>query len=174
VSTPATSPLVEVRGLTKEFPLGRGLLGGATGTLTAVNAVDLELQKGECLSIVGESGSGKTTLGRCIIRLIEPTSGSIRFRGEDLTTMPPGELRARRRHFQMVFQDPYGSLNPRMTVGKALAEPLRVHGTVARDEVDREVARLLERVGSREPLSARVLGWAAPADRDRSGARSAT
>ena len=140
-------PLVEIRGLTKEFPLGRGVFQGRRSTLRAVDDIDLEIFPGECLSIVGESGSGKTTLGRCMIRLIEPTAGSVSFAGEELTTLRPRELRARRKAFQMVFQDPYGSLNPRMTIGRALAEPLEIHAIVPKQERDREVARLLERVG---------------------------
>jgi len=140
-------PLVEIRGLSKEFSLGGGFFGRGGETLRAVDGIDLDIYPGECLSIVGESGSGKTTLGRSMIRLIEPTAGSVRFAGEELTSLSAGELRARRKGFQMVFQDPYGSLNPRMTIGRALEEPLAIHRIVPSGEREREVARLLERVG---------------------------
>ena len=148
------------------------------GVVHAVREVDLEIRPGECLSIVGESGSGKTTLGRCLIRLVEPDSGSVRFQGEEIVDLPQRELRRRRRAFQMIFQDPYGSLNPRMRVGATLAEPLRVHEVVPRSEIPAEVARPA-RAGrasgrGRRPLSARVLRRSATADRDRAGDRSAT
>ena len=120
-------PLLEIEGLRKEFPVRRGLLGRSLGTVRAVDGVDLAVRRGECLALVGESGSGKTTVARCALRLVEPTAGSVRFDGEDLLALPPRELRRRRRRFQMVFQDPYGSLNPRQRVGSAVGEPLEVH-----------------------------------------------
>jgi oligopeptide transport system ATP-binding protein len=143
-----TTPLLELQALTKEFPLRRGLLQRRGGAVRAVAGVDLAVRRGECLALVGESGSGKTTLGRCAIRLVEPTSGQVRFDGEDLLTLPAEELRRRRRRFQMVFQDPYGSLDPRQRVGSIVAEPLSVHGLVhGRAERESRAAELLESVG---------------------------
>ena len=140
-------PLVEARGIVKEFPVRRGLLQRSTGTLKAVDGVDLRIEEGECLAIVGESGSGKTTLARCLVRLVEPSAGEVRFRGESLYDLDAATLRRRRRDFQIVFQDPYGSLNPRMRVGAILAEPLQVHGLVPRAGRRRRVEELLEMVG---------------------------
>jgi peptide/nickel transport system ATP-binding protein len=146
-SRPAGPALLEARGLTKLFPVRRGLLQRVRGEIRAVDGVDLHVGAGETFGLVGESGSGKTTLGRCLLRLIEPSAGRLRFRGEDLLGLPARELRRRRRHFQMVFQDPYGSLNPRLTVGQTLEEPLAVHGIVPREERGAEVRRLLDLVG---------------------------
>ncbi|MFQ6046646.1 MAG: ABC transporter ATP-binding protein [Gemmatimonadales bacterium] len=131
-------PLVEVRHLVKKFPFESGWLG-KRHSFRAVDGVDLAISRGESLGLVGESGSGKTTLGRAILRLIEPTSGSVRFDGIDVLRLDPPELRGLRRRMQIVFQDPYGSLNPRMRVGAAVREPLEVHklakGGAARDRV---------------------------------------
>ena len=147
-------PLLEARGLVKRYRLGGGLLGALgrgdgrrSGTVRALDGVDLDLDRGECLAVVGESGSGKTTLGRCLLRLIEPSAGRVRFAGEDLLALPARELRQRRRRFQMVFQDPDGSLDPRFTVGRALAEPLAVHGLAARAARPARVEELLRLVG---------------------------
>jgi oligopeptide/dipeptide ABC transporter ATP-binding protein len=123
----AADALLSVEGLRKEYPVRRGLLQRRLGTVHALAGVDLELARGECLALVGESGSGKTTLGRCALRLIEPTAGRVCFDGEDLLALEGRALRARRRRFQMVFQDPYGSLDPRQRVGSIVAEPLGVH-----------------------------------------------
>lgn len=140
-------PLVEIQGLIKEFPVRRGLLQKTVANLRAVDSVDLTIEKGECVALVGESGSGKTTLARCLIQLIEPTAGAVLFRGEDLTTLDGSNLRRRRRDFQMVFQDPYGSLNPRMKVGTILSEPLEVHNLVAKSDRRARVEELLDLVG---------------------------
>jgi oligopeptide transport system ATP-binding protein len=139
--------LLEVRALRKEFPILSGLLRRRIGTVTAVDGVDLDLAPAETLALVGESGSGKTTLGRSILRLIEPTSGQVRLRGEDLLALPPRELRRRRRSIQMVFQDPYGSLNPRLRIGAAIAEPIEVHGLAPKRELAARARRLLDEVG---------------------------
>jgi len=138
-----TAPLLEVRDLVKHFPV-RG--AGKTGAVVhAVSGVSLDLGEGETLGLVGESGCGKSTLGRCILRLIEPTSGEVRFRGRDLLGVRRSGLRELRREMQIVFQDPYASLDPRMTVGAVIKEPLRIH-RVPGDHDDR-VAELLRLVG---------------------------
>lgn len=140
------SPLLEVRALDKRFPLRRGPLGGRRRWLRALDGVDLDVDRGECVAVVGESGSGKTTLARCALRLVEPSAGSVHFDGEDLLALPAGALRRQRRRFQMVFQDPYASLNPRQRIGSILAEPLAAHGLGSRDERRRRVAELLDTV----------------------------
>jgi ABC-type glutathione transport system ATPase component len=139
-------PLVEARGLTVRFPVGGRWLG-ARSWITAVDGVDLELLPGEALGLVGESGSGKTTLGRTLLRLIDPTSGTVRFDGVDLGALGRRELRALRRRMQFVFQDPYRSLNPRLQIRSIIAEPLLLHGLANRAEVSDRVAGLLARVG---------------------------
>jgi oligopeptide/dipeptide ABC transporter ATP-binding protein len=140
-------PLVEARGLVKDFPVRRGLLRRSAATLRAVDHVDLSIEKGECVALVGESGSGKTTLARCLIRLVEPSAGSVLFRGEEIFALSAPDLRRHRRDFQIVFQDPYSSLNPRMTVGRTLSEPLEVHGLVPRAARGDRVRELLDMVG---------------------------
>jgi len=148
VSGPALADgLLEVRALRKEFAILSGFLRRRIGTVTAVDGVDLDLARAETLALVGESGSGKTTLGRSILRLIEPTSGSVRLHGEDLLALGPSALRARRRALQMVFQDPYSSLNPRLRIGAAVAEPIVVHGLAPKRELAEQARRLLEEVG---------------------------
>jgi oligopeptide transport system ATP-binding protein len=120
--------LLEVRNLTKVFPLGESIFGGgAKSAVRAVDDVSLDIHAGETLGLVGESGSGKSTLGRLVLRLIEPTSGSVRFDGRDLLSARTGELRGLRRHMQIIFQDPFGSLDPRMRVEDLIAEPLIIH-----------------------------------------------
>jgi oligopeptide/dipeptide ABC transporter ATP-binding protein len=146
---PSDELLLEVRGLEKRFPLGRGRLRGGP-SVRAVDGVSFWLRPGETLGLVGESGCGKTTTGRAVLRLIEPTAGTIRYRGEDVRAMDRAALRAFRRKAQIVFQDPFGSLNPRLTVAAMLDEVLRVHG-LAGDRGGRRarVVDLLERVGLR-------------------------
>jgi oligopeptide transport system ATP-binding protein len=144
---PSPSPLLEVRGLVKTYPVSKGLLGRTRGVVTAVDGIDLEIAAGETLALVGESGCGKTTTGRCILRLVEPTAGSIRLDGTDVRSLAPGELRRFRRKMQIVFQDPYGSLNPRMTLGAMLEEPLLVHGLGDAEQRRERVIDLLREVG---------------------------
>jgi len=132
----------------KHFPVGGGLFGGRAGVVRAVDGVSFEIRRGETLGLVGESGCGKTTTGRCILQLERPTSGQVFFEGHDLTTLDEDALRPIRRRMQVIFQDPYSSLNPRMTVGQIIAEPLAVHGIVAdRAERARRVRELLSHVG---------------------------
>jgi oligopeptide/dipeptide ABC transporter ATP-binding protein len=139
--------LLDVRNLVKEFSIGRGLFGRDRGSVRAVDGIDLEVRRGETVGLVGESGSGKTTTGRCILRLIEPTSGAVNFRGDNILEFSRGRMREARRDMQIIFQDPYGSLNPRMTVGSIVGEPLAIHRIVPRPERRDRVAHLLRRVG---------------------------
>jgi oligopeptide transport system ATP-binding protein len=125
------APLLQVTNLVKHFQVGGGLFGGRGGLVRAVDGVSFDIRRGETLGLVGESGCGKTTTGRCILQLERPTSGQILFEGRDLTALDEDELRPIRRKMQVIFQDPYSSLNPRMTVGQIIAEPLAVHRIVA-------------------------------------------
>ena len=144
----ATAPLLEVRNLVKHFRVTSGLFGGRSGLIRAVDGVSFELRRGETLGLVGESGCGKTTTGRCILQLERPTSGEVIFEGRDLTKLGDDELRAVRRKVQVIFQDPYSSLNPRMTVGQIIAEPLAVHGIVTeRKSRAQRVREILTHVG---------------------------
>lgn len=134
--------LIEVNNLCKKFPIKGGLLGREVGAVNAVNNVSFKIKKGETLGLVGESGCGKTTLGRSLLRLIEPTSGEVLFNGQNIVNYSASEMRAIRRKMQIIFQDPYASLNPRMTVGDILAEPMEIHG-LHLDKTERR-KRLLE------------------------------
>ena len=148
MSPNAAEPLLQVTDLHKWFPVKQGLLVERTvDYVKAVDGVSLEVGEGETLGLVGESGSGKSTTGYCILQLLKPTSGSVRFMGKELTELGRHELREMRREMQIVFQDPYSSLNPRMTVGNIVAEPLVVHGIGTRRSRAGRVRELLETVG---------------------------
>jgi oligopeptide transport system ATP-binding protein len=154
--SPQTTPIVPagigdqlliVRDLKKYFPVHRGVLARTVANVKAVDGVTFAISKGETLGLVGESGSGKTTVGRCILRLIEPTSGEVIFDGTNVLDLNANDMRRMRRNMQIVFQDPYASLNPRMTVGAIVAEPLIIHGGMNGSERDEKVAQLLTKVG---------------------------
>lgn len=144
-----SQPLVEVEGLTIQFPVGRtGFWGGTIQVVHAVDDVSFTIARGETLGLVGESGSGKTTVGRAVLRRIQPTAGTIRFRGKDITTVTGEPLRHLRRHMQLVFQDPYASLNPRMNIVELVAEPLLVHGIISKvGQARTQVGQLLAKCG---------------------------
>jgi oligopeptide/dipeptide ABC transporter ATP-binding protein len=142
-------PLLSVRNLKKEFPIKKGVLARRVGAVKAVNDVSFDVARGETLGVVGESGCGKTTTGRAILRLIEPTSGEIKFEGRDVRSMGTSELRALRREMQIIFQDPVSSLNPRMTVGAIIREGLTIHKLAEGAAADARVRQLLQEVGLR-------------------------
>ncbi len=143
-----SDPLLSVSNLTKAFPVRSGLLQRQTGSVHAVDGVDLEVEAGETLGLVGESGCGKSTTGRCVLRLIEPTSGEVRFDGKDVRALDSDGLRALRRDIQIIFQDPYASLNPRMSVGAIIGEALIIHQlTKNQRQFEERVVSLLETVG---------------------------
>lgn len=151
-----STPLLKVENLVKSFPIYGGLLSKEVASVKAVQGVSFEIQKGETLGLVGESGCGKSTLGRCLIRLIDSTSGKIEFKGQDITHAKGEELRALRRKMQIIFQDPFASLNPRMTIGSIIEEPLIIHNLYdsPKDRLDR-VYQLLETVGLRKDAMSR-------------------
>ncbi len=149
-------PLVAARGLCKSFQPRGGWFGAKRPAFHAVDRVDLDIQPSEIVGLVGESGSGKSTLGRILVRLMDPDAGSLHFNGTDLLALKGGELRRLRRDFQIVFQDPYGSLNPRMKIGAAIGEPLTIHKLVdGRSERNERVAELLTQVGLDPKMAAR-------------------
>jgi peptide/nickel transport system ATP-binding protein len=150
-----TPDLLTVRGLKKHFPIYGGLLRRQIGTVYAVDGVDFEVKAGEIFSLVGESGCGKTTLGRSVLRLTEPTAGSVVFGGREITTLSPDELRPMRRRMQIIFQDPFGSLNPRMPISDIIGEGLLAQGMKNRKERDKKVEDSLEVVGLRRDYSRR-------------------
>jgi len=148
--------LVEVRNLTKIYPLGESIFGGgAKGEVRAVDDVSLDIEAGETLGLVGESGSGKSTLGRLLLRLIEPSSGSIRFDGRDLLTATRTDMRGLRRDMQIIFQDPFGSLDPRLRVEEIIAEPLVIHERMSGNTRRTRVVELLRAVGMDESAGRR-------------------
>ncbi|MEM7306514.1 MAG: oligopeptide/dipeptide ABC transporter ATP-binding protein [Planctomycetota bacterium] len=142
-------PLLEVRDLVKHFPVHGGFLNRAVGAVHAVNRVSFTVDRGEILGVVGESGCGKSTLGKCVIRLIEPTDGSITYDGEELIGLRHAELMPFRQRMQIIFQDPYSSLNPRLTVKALLKEVLKFHGMVEPSEMDDRIRELITKVGLR-------------------------
>ena len=146
-----TEPVLEVEGLRKHFTVGSRLTGGG-GVVHAVDGVSFAIAPGEVLGLVGESGSGKSTVGYCITRLVEPTEGTVRLHGVDITHLRPRELRPHRRKMHIVFQDPYSSLNPRMTCGSIVGEPLRLHGLARGRQLEQRVADLFDAVGLRGEL----------------------
>jgi peptide/nickel transport system ATP-binding protein len=146
-TTAGSEPLLELRGLTESFPVKSGVLKRVVGQVRAVDGVDLTVYQGETVGLVGESGSGKSTAARVALRLIEPTAGSVCFDGKDITAIDQGALRRQRRGMQIVFQDPYSSLDPRATVGDTIGEPLSVHEGLRKGEREARVAELLRQVG---------------------------
>ncbi|MCD6030744.1 MAG: oligopeptide/dipeptide transporter, ATPase subunit, partial [Thermomicrobiales bacterium] len=144
----AGQPLLEVNNLVMHFPLTRGIIfQRKVGAVQAVDGVSFHVRQGETLGLVGESGCGKSTTGRAILQLYKPTSGEVVFQGKDLTKLNSGDMRKMRRHLQMIFQDPYASLNPRMTVGNIVSEPMQIHNLVPKTERTPRVQELLETVG---------------------------
>src|SRR6266852_5682930 len=144
-----TPALLEITDLVKHYPVRSGVLRRAVGTVHAVDGVSFSLRVGETLGLVGESGCGKSTVARSVLRLVEPTSGSIRIDGKDITHLSKTDLRPHRRSMQIVFQDPFASLNPRMTAGDIVGEPLSVHGLATGREKQQRVAKLFDQVGLR-------------------------
>jgi oligopeptide/dipeptide ABC transporter ATP-binding protein len=147
MSTNGGGPLLEIRHVKKYFPIRKGVLQREVARVHAVDDVSFTVREGETLGLVGESGCGKSTLGRTIVRLLEPTDGQIVFRGREIETLGPGKLRPLRREMQMVFQDPYASLNPRKRVGSIIGDPLKIHGIGDSKERKAQVEQLLETVG---------------------------
>ena len=152
--TDAATPLVEVRNLVKHFPIKGGVLQRTVAQVQAVDDVSFDIRRGETLGLVGESGCGKTTVGRLLLRLIDPTSGTIHFDGEDITRFKGAELKRYRRRMQIIFQDPYSSLDPRTPIADSIGEGLRIHGLGDARERGRKVARMMNLVGL-QPYHAR-------------------
>ena len=143
----ATPPLVEVKGLRKEFPIRKGFFNQKVGSVQAVSDVSFNIYKGETLGLVGESGCGKSTLGRCLLQLLQPTAGEVWMEGRELGSLSNAELRAQRRDMQIIFQNPYSSLNPRMRVDDIIAEPFIIHRLAKGPELTEKVHKLLDTVG---------------------------
>lgn len=143
----SSAPLIEVRDLKKYFPIKKGILGRVAGHVQAVNGISFDIMPRETLGLVGESGCGKTTAGRSLLRLIEPTAGAATYKGSDLFQLPPDQLRRVRKNLQIIFQDPFSSLNPRMTVETLVGEAMELHGLAKPQEVRGRVQEMLERVG---------------------------
>jgi oligopeptide/dipeptide ABC transporter ATP-binding protein len=142
-----SAPVLEVRDLVKDYPVRRGVFGRTTATVHAVDKVSFTIGAGQTLGLVGESGCGKSTVGRSVLRLVEPTSGTMLLNGDNITALGTRELRARRRHMQMVFQNPYGSLNPRLSVARNVAEPLRIQRSMSRVQRLERAEEVLAQVG---------------------------
>ena len=149
VHVEAQAPVLEVRGLKKHFPLKKGILRRTVGHVYAVDGVNFSIGEGQTLGLVGESGCGKSTVARVVMRLVEPTAGTIALRGHDITRLGKAELRPHRREMQIVFQDPFASLNPRMSAGDIVGEPLMVHGIAKGKDLNEQVAVLFGQVGLR-------------------------
>ncbi|MDH5429975.1 MAG: dipeptide/oligopeptide/nickel ABC transporter ATP-binding protein, partial [Nitrospirota bacterium] len=147
--TNSSPSLLQVTGLKKYFPVRSGIFSRVSAWVKAVDDITLQINYGETLGLVGESGCGKTTVGRSILRLQEPTAGDITFEGEDLLALKPRELRHARRRMQIIFQDPYSSLNPRMTIGSIVSEPLKIHKIAKGQELQDRVNQLFVKVGLR-------------------------
>ncbi len=148
VSSNGQEPLLDVRNLVMHFPLTQGIIfQKKVGAVQAVDGISLAVNRGETLGLVGESGCGKSTTGRAILQLYKPTAGEVIFNGRDLTKLDGGEMRKMRRHLQMIFQDPYASLNPRMTVGSIVSEPMQIHNLVPKNQRNQRVQELLQTVG---------------------------
>ncbi len=148
VSSNGQEPLLDVRNLVMHFPLTQGIIfQKKVGAVQAVDGISLTVNRGETLGLVGESGCGKSTTGRAILQLYKPTAGEVIFDGKDLTKLDGGEMRKMRRHLQMIFQDPYASLNPRMTVGSIVSEPMQIHNLVPKNQRNQRVQELLQTVG---------------------------
>jgi oligopeptide/dipeptide ABC transporter ATP-binding protein len=147
IPEPASQPLVEIRDLVKHFPIHGGWLNRTTNVVQAVSGVSFDIMRGETLGLVGESGSGKTTVGRLLLRLLEPTSGSVRFDGTDITRLKGSALKPYRRRMQIIFQDPYASLDPRTPIGDSIGEGLRIHGLGSPAERRDKVRRMMDLVG---------------------------
>jgi len=152
-ATDGAAPLLEVQGLKKHFPIHQGVFSRVSGYVYAVDGVSFHIERGETLGLVGESGCGKSTVGRTLLKLLDPTAGRIKVRGEDITDLRPAQMLPYRRQMQMIYQDPYASLNPRMSAGEIVGEPLTIHGVAAAQERRERVAHLFERVGLRPELT---------------------